>query len=93
MAASFVLQIIIILERICHLSAIFYVKFVKCNLRISYCHCVYICHFRNSISHIYIGMCEIIYIPSFKCVDAIALLVTIKLEAIQTETKYTDYVQ
>jgi hypothetical protein len=30
---------------------------------------------------LYIGMCEIIYIPSFKCVDAIALLVMIKLEA------------
>jgi len=52
MAVSCVLQIIIILERIWNLSTVFYIKFVKCNLRISYCHLVYTSQFRNSISYI-----------------------------------------
>jgi len=59
MAASSVLQIIIFLERIWYLSTVSYVKFVKCNLRISYYHLVYTCQFRNSISHVELGMCEI----------------------------------
>jgi len=61
MAVSCMLHIIIILERIWHLSTIFYVKFVKCNLRISYCLLVYTSQFSNSIHILTVGMFEIYF--------------------------------